>query len=163
MWDECNKNGGLIDCLRAFLVSCSALFKSNTLHFIVLSSPILALERADMKNNNGLRFDIRKSIETDVNLPTKNIQFLPPFGALFCTQMRRAWKTIEDSDSASSKIFQSNTLNFIPFLGSCFDSQVVRMWKIMADLDSASPKILNWYMNCSNRKLWILRPFGPLF
>ena len=75
--DECNKNGGLTDCLRTFLISCSALFKSNTLHFIVILSPILALERADLKNNNGFQFEIPKIIETDVNFPTKNIQFYP--------------------------------------------------------------------------------------
>jgi len=75
----------LTACLRAFLVSCSALFKFNILHFIVLSSPISALERADLKNNNGFRFDIpmAKSIETDVNLPTRNIQFYPPLEHYF--------------------------------------------------------------------------------
>jgi len=32
------------------------------LHFIVFSSPILALEKADLKNNTGFRFDTPKSI-----------------------------------------------------------------------------------------------------
>ena len=59
----------------SFLV---VLYSNRILCFIVLLSLILALERADlMKNNNGFRFDIPKSIETDVNLPTKNIQFYP--------------------------------------------------------------------------------------
>ena len=77
-WDEYNKNGGLTDCLRAFLVS--VVFYSNrilcTLSFF--SSPILALKRADLKNNNGFRFDIPKvGIEIDVNLPTKTFNFTP--------------------------------------------------------------------------------------
>ena len=56
---------------------CSALFKSNTLHFIIIFEPYLALETADLKNNGEFRFDISKSIKIDINLPNKNFQFYP--------------------------------------------------------------------------------------
>ena len=102
------------------------------LHFIVLSSPILALERADLKNNNGFRFAIPKSIETDVNLPTKNIQFYPLLELHFAPRRGGHEKKMADSVSTSSKIlklmyklFHSNASNFIPFFGPSFGPQAV--------------------------------------
>ena len=75
-WDECNKNSGLTDCLRAFLLS--VVLYSNQILYTLSSflSPILALE-ADLKNNGEFRFDISKSIKIDINLPNKNFQFHP--------------------------------------------------------------------------------------
>ena len=130
-WDECNKNGGLTDCKRAFLVSCSALFKSNTLHFILLLSPILALQRTDLKNNNWFRFEIPKSIETDVNLPIKNIQFYPLLKFHFAPRRGghvKQWqirfphpqKYLQKYLNWYMNCFNRKTLNFTPLLGSNF-------------------------------------------
>ena len=133
------------------LVSPSALFRSNTLHFIILSSPILALERAELKNKNGLRFNIFKSIETNVNLPTKNIQFYPLLELYFASRWgghEKQWQIRFPHPQKylqkywNLNYFNRKTLNFISHLGPNLSPHIGRTWKIMADSDSASPKIL---------------------